>query len=300
MPERPVLNPPLLSCINTMSDDHQTTGLIILGNSGVGKSFLANILLNRETFAHKAAPTAVTSVTEVDQCVIEGTRYSIFNIPGLIEANQERIDFNKREIDNAFQASPNAIVIYVFGNQNGRIRNEDIAAFKALHLAYPFNPESLILVMNCIPEDREVNYEEETTSFLIQMLGNEQFSSTKDCFLDRIDKRNKKNREQLRVKLVQAVKNAIPSDHKKQMDIQMEADRRRELEQRAIEEALEAERALQRLREAAAAEQRRQECARQELARVAAQQAEEHRLRMAELARQAAQLNAQRSDCFLS
>ncbi|CAF4883175.1 unnamed protein product, partial [Rotaria sp. Silwood1] len=106
-----------------------------------------------------ASPTPVTTVTESIEYTINNTTYVIFNIPGLIEAKQEQIDLNKQEINKAFQLCPNAVVIYVFGNQSGRIRNEDIVAFHALNNAYPFASKSLVLVVNGIPVDREENYE---------------------------------------------------------------------------------------------------------------------------------------------
>ncbi len=63
-------------------------GLIIIGNSGVGKSFLANILLGREAFKHAFAARSVTHITEFQEITIDDYDYAIFNIPGLIEADQ--------------------------------------------------------------------------------------------------------------------------------------------------------------------------------------------------------------------
>ena len=63
-------------------------GLIILGNSGVGKSFLGNILLGREAFEHKFTGGSVTHRTEYQEVTIDDNVYAIFNIPGLIEADQ--------------------------------------------------------------------------------------------------------------------------------------------------------------------------------------------------------------------
>ncbi len=65
-------------------------GLIILGNSGVGKSFLANILLDKDVFKHEFSPRSVTHRTEFQEITIENHHYAIFNIPGLIEADQVR------------------------------------------------------------------------------------------------------------------------------------------------------------------------------------------------------------------
>ena len=63
-------------------------GLIILGNSGVGKSFLANTLLKEETFRHEFSARSVTHQTECREITINGIRFTLFNLPGLLEADQ--------------------------------------------------------------------------------------------------------------------------------------------------------------------------------------------------------------------
>ena len=128
------------------SNDVDKYGLIILGNAGVGNSFLGNILLGREAFAHEFSAGSVTHTTEYHEIEIGDFTLAIFNIPGLIEADQNRIDLNKKEIDKAFLSRPNSIVLYVFGNQRGRLRDEDIIAFNAINAAYLFREESLVLV----------------------------------------------------------------------------------------------------------------------------------------------------------
>jgi hypothetical protein len=49
---------------------NQKYGLIILGNSGVGKSFIANVLYGKEQFVHKFQPFAVTTETEEVSCQV--------------------------------------------------------------------------------------------------------------------------------------------------------------------------------------------------------------------------------------
>jgi ABC-type glutathione transport system ATPase component len=63
-------------------------GLIILGNSGVGKSFLCNVLLGYEAFKHEFSARSVTHKTEFKEVTLNDDVYAIFNIPGLIEADQ--------------------------------------------------------------------------------------------------------------------------------------------------------------------------------------------------------------------
>ena len=198
-------------------------GLIILGNSGVGKSFLANLFLQKESFVHQTSATAVTTATEFIEYTTGNKTYVVFNIPGLIEADQERIEINKREIDKAFQQCPNGIVIYVFGTQKGRIRNEDVIAFQALNDAYPFDTKSLVLVVNGIPrQNRAPNYEGETIVLLQKMLRTELPKNI--CFLDDIDISNPQEKNQLQQKFLQTAMSALPKVHLKQHDIELQVD----------------------------------------------------------------------------
>lgn len=77
-------------------------GLIILGNSGVGKSFLANILLKEEAFRHEFSARSVTHRTEFREITVNGIRFAIFNIPGLIEADQVIILDKNQSRDTVF------------------------------------------------------------------------------------------------------------------------------------------------------------------------------------------------------
>ena len=184
-------------------DTDDQHGLIILGNSGVGKSFLANILLGREAFVHEFRPSSVTHITEFEEMELGDDTLAIFNIPGLIEAEQERIDLNKIEIDKAFAQRPNSIVMFVFGQRGGRMQEEDIVAFNAINTAYPFAPESLVLVVNGLPKERPPQYEGTTLVLLRQLLTDVPVNNHNLCFLDQIDGKNAKERQRLKEQLLQ-------------------------------------------------------------------------------------------------
>ena len=177
-------------------------GFIILGNSGVGKSFLANILLGREAFQHEFSSSSVTHVTESQEIIVGNLPLTIFNIPGLVEAEQERIDLNKREIDKAFAQRPNSIVMYVFGQQNGRIRDEDVVAFNAINAAYPFRSKSLVIVVNGLPKKRPANYEGTTLVLLQQLLPDVDVNKHNLCFLDQINNEDPKEKQNLKEQLL--------------------------------------------------------------------------------------------------
>ncbi|CAF3425395.1 unnamed protein product, partial [Rotaria sp. Silwood2] len=195
-------------------------GLIILGNSGVGKSFLANIILGKQYFKHDFSARSVTHRTESILCMLDNKNYRIYNIPGLIEGDKERITLNKLEISRAFdeQKQHSLVVIYVFGHQNGRIRNEDIVTFRAIH-AYTLNPDSLIIIVNGLPPDRPNNYNKDTQATLIDLLG---MKPSHIGFIDRLTSSD--INQNLRMYLTDTILNVHPRIHIKTNDIHLMTD----------------------------------------------------------------------------
>lgn len=197
-------------------------GLIIVGNSGVGKSFLANIILDKHHFKHDFSARSVTHRTESVTCLLRHKHFRIYNIPGLIEGDEERINLNKREISRAFEEQKEnpVIIIYVFGHQNGRIRNEDIVSFRAIHNAYRFNTDSLITVINGLPPNRPTTYDEDTQATLINLLG---IKPGKICFIDHLNASDI-HHEPIRQYLIDTILNVHPRQHTKTNDIDLMVD----------------------------------------------------------------------------
>ncbi|CAF0875166.1 unnamed protein product [Didymodactylos carnosus] len=176
-----------------------TYGLIIVGNSGV-----------------------VTHRTESITCILGDRHFRIYNIPGLIEGDEERIVLNRREINRAFEEEKDnsLVVIYVFGHQNGRIRNEDIVTFRAIHNAYTFCSDSLITIVNGLPPDRPKIYNEDTQATLIDLLG---MKPGQICFIDRLSSDDTHHVE-VRKYLIDTILNVRPRAHTKTSNISLMTD----------------------------------------------------------------------------
>ena len=203
-------------------------GLILLGNTGVGKSLLANVLLNEDLFRHDCSPSSVTHQTEWKQCRAGKRNYVIFNIPGLIENDQGAIERNKKEIQRAFENTPYAIVVPIFqGGASGRLREEDLVAFNVLNNAYKFERESLLFVMNDLPTPRPRFYEGQTYAILGELVN---MKNLKICFLNRINTGSSWERTKLRKEMLNALDHCTATIHKRHGEVILLVDRLKILE----------------------------------------------------------------------
>jgi GTPase involved in cell partitioning and DNA repair len=119
----------------------------------VGKSFIANLILGKQSFQHKISATSVTNTIEFDTIpnlsIDDFKQTLIYNIPGLIEAKSSNMERNKSMLNDVLRTNPNVVLMFIFTNQNGRLVPDDIEAFRALIRSYPtIDTESLVIVFN--------------------------------------------------------------------------------------------------------------------------------------------------------
>ena len=198
------------------------TAIIILGNSGVGKSFLANRLLNDDqAFESRFSARSVTHQTEWKnyRASNTSTEYVVGNIPGLIENNQKAIDENRHEIMKAFEQYPWAIVLFVFGHKNGRIPDEDLVAFARINDAYQFPSQSLLVIVNGIPSDRPNGYEERTKQLLHEIT---HVDENHIYFIEKVT--NDESKILIHRQLHEAIAKCKPVHHTKKHDIELLVD----------------------------------------------------------------------------
>ncbi len=74
--------------------------------------------------------------------------FTVFDIPGLIEADRSSIQRNKQEIERAFRQCPNSRILLVFAGGVGP--QQDIDTYNTLLRELNFRMDSVIFVINKI------------------------------------------------------------------------------------------------------------------------------------------------------
>ena len=202
--------------------------LITTGNSGVGKSFVDDLLLGSDVFKHEISPTSVTTestykIIQIKDLNDTTKTMAVFNIPGLIEADPSNVDRNKREIEKAFSTTAKQVILYIFGNENGRIRAEDVSTFKALNKAYEFKNYSLVFLYNKKPSNANTDFEAKVVLLLHNILAIPKEQDLNVVFapdLTGLENVHSDSAAQaFREKLVHAILIAEPTQHTKHAEI---------------------------------------------------------------------------------
>lgn len=137
-----------------------------IGNAGVGKSFLCNAALGRDTFASRVSPTGVTTAVERADLTLWSTKYILYNIPGLIEADATAVERNRRCLAEAFQQDAHlpSLIFFIFSAATGgRPRAEDVESCQA------------------VLRDVDVGKDGSSVCFLVNKLPLEEFDSAEEA-----------------------------------------------------------------------------------------------------------------------
>lgn len=157
---------------------------LLLGSSGVGKSFLGNIVVGSDVFAHRTQVAAVTGNTEGEYALLLHGReaWVVCNLPGWMEGSEKAMDQNARCIKTAFdflQDPPlprcvvDTAVLFVVGGLgavSGRISKELLDFHKALfNCAVGDRPKAWAVVANAV-DARQFAGEDEKRNYRGQLL----------------------------------------------------------------------------------------------------------------------------------
>ena len=198
----------------------ESFGLIILGNTGAGKSFICNLLIGEQVFASDFRAEAVTTETRHYRLRCSTFNLMIFDVPGLIEADQDAIDRNKREISQAFRQCPLSIVLFVCTvNRGGRVQQEDIVAFNALNEAYQFPENSLLFMLNNLPPNRPAGYDGKCLLMLSKLIESSAATPEKIFLLENLGGETEEIVDENRLKLFNFLFTAKPQQQKEYREV---------------------------------------------------------------------------------
>jgi uncharacterized coiled-coil protein SlyX len=234
---------PYTSSASTSSSAYDDViSLVTVGNPGVGKSFLCNVILQHEAFRHSFQASACTTDADSRTATLTGPggrtyRVVVHNVPGLIEHDAARLALNKKYIAEAFAQPGQHIVLYVFGaGRGGRLEAGDFAAYEALNAAYGFDAASVVFVFNMMPvrPDRTSAYDDEVVGMAMRLLQwpadklfNYVFINSEPEVVRAGAAFDYKGAEAavMRNKLYQGLQLAVPHRHEQVKEIELDADR---------------------------------------------------------------------------
>jgi predicted GTPase len=132
------------------------TKVLVLGNSGTGKSWICNTLLLGEFFCHLYSGTSVTDCNTFGVVQLsDGGVIVVCNIPGLIESDPANIPRNVFHIQAAFNFLPTAktVAMFVMSGVNGRLLAADYEALRAVRRYVELPAKATAVVVNGVDRD---------------------------------------------------------------------------------------------------------------------------------------------------
>lgn len=150
--------------------------IILLGNSGVGKSYIANLLSSQERIVkismskgdqanganrmgevvtsalfRSSSSGRGTGVTQ-EHSQVEFESFVLSDVPGLFEQDPERVAANKKAITAALANAKNAVIVYVMTPDRVPFAR-NCEALKVLTKSFLYQNHSLMVVVNSCPDD---------------------------------------------------------------------------------------------------------------------------------------------------
>ncbi|KAG0042587.1 hypothetical protein BGZ83_000292 [Gryganskiella cystojenkinii] len=148
-----------------------TSNVLLLGNTGVGKSYLLNSLGGNFQSGFSAV-NGLTGGCGFNDVVIETSTLRLIDTPGLLEASGENMIRNANSITQALRMKGRFKIIFVLADRSGRVDPSDLFLIGKVLSAIEFSVD-VGLIINKVPEDDMELYLDATTkNDIIQQLNN--------------------------------------------------------------------------------------------------------------------------------
>eukprot|EP00759_Apiculatamorpha_spiralis_P039510 PhF_6_TR38398/c0_g1_i1/m.57185 len=153
----------------------RTTFLLLVGNSGVGKSFIGSALVGDGVFTSSHQVGSVTAcVQSAEMYDPQGNFWRIFDMPGLMEADSHNLERNAKEITKAFNAASGrpVVVAFVLTLEGGRMRAEHIESINHIkNSVQGLTLDNTVIIVNKVRDDEP---EEEVRGTIRKYFPNQQ------------------------------------------------------------------------------------------------------------------------------
>lgn len=113
----------------------EVTKVLVLGNARIGKSHTLNTILGSAVFKSAFDLSAVTTAVETVMFrAPDGGEYALYNIPGLLDLDEEVARRNAAEVEKALrdQATAPVIVLFMLTMKGNGLHAEDLEAWRAI------------------------------------------------------------------------------------------------------------------------------------------------------------------------
>lgn len=142
--------------------------ILLLGNTGVGKSALLNVLGGNfeSDFSLIGGKTRKVSVSEL---TVNGNNIRLIDAPGLVEFENDMIKQNIEEVYKAFSYNGKCKLIFVFQSNSGRILPQDAYTLGKIITAVGTDFD-IGLIINKVDFDDMENYNNESKQKICDQL----------------------------------------------------------------------------------------------------------------------------------
>jgi len=228
-----------------------------------------NCLLGEAKFRSEESSESVTRDLEFTTKEDDKRKFVVYNIPGLLEDDETRVQANVEILQKAFADSNSSLVFYVLTTEGGRVRSNDAEAYKALAKAYTMSDKSFTFIVN--KWKRKTITEGDVAHRIKSVLEDREV-----LFIPELDGDFKKDCEKIRPILFVQIEKMTPVEVKKKDDLHLQAAEVKKLkeelkqqlatyERKIKEDSEKARREIEELNKKVQEEQKRQELLRKEI-----------------------------------
>ncbi|KAG0236863.1 hypothetical protein BGW41_000334 [Actinomortierella wolfii] len=165
--------------------------LLLVGNPGVGKSYLLNSLGGHFASGFSAVDGLTSQCTHSDVYIESESSYvRLVDVPGLLETNGPRMKENGRAIAEALRKKGKFKLVFVLAESSGRVHPADLYTIGKVMKAVDYAVD-VGLVINKVPDDEMEYYQEADIKSIIEQLNtvaNGKFHSSRCVMVPRLPK----------------------------------------------------------------------------------------------------------------